>query len=555
MAAYSIGLDFGTESVRALLVDASSGAAVATAVEPYASGVIDERLPSTGERLPPDWALQDAADWLTGLERTIPQVLSVSGVAAEQVIGIGVDFTSCTVLPTTADGTPLAGTDAWRAQKHAWPKLWKHHGAEPEAERVTAVAAKRRESWLPRYGGRISSEWLLPKALEIATHAPDVYDAAHRIVEGGDWVVWRLTGVLARNACAAGYKGTWHKRDGYPTRNYLRELRKGFDNLYEEKVAGAVVAPGTNVRQLTPEWAGRLGLSPRTAVAAPIIDAHAAVLGGGVSGPGTFVMMMGTSTCQLLMADKERPVEGMAGVVENGIVEGHYAYESGQAAVGDLFAWFAEQAVPASYQQQAAAAGVSVHELLTRKAERLPPGGSGLLALDWWNGNRSTLGRSDLSGLVVGLTLNTRPEEIFHALVEATAFGTRAIVESYTEQKLPVNSIVAGGGLTRNEMLMRIYADVTGREIKVAGAPQASALGAAMLGAVAAGKDAGGAATLAEAVERMAPAPSRVYTPNAERARQYDELYAEYRRLYDHFGRGGNGVMKLLRSLRRMPAS
>ena len=552
MAAYSIGLDFGTESVRALLVDASSGAAVATAVEPYASGVIDERLPSTGERLPPDWALQDAADWLTGLERTIPQVLSVSGVAAEQVIGIGVDFTSCTVLPTTADGTPLAGTDAWRAQKHAWPKLWKHHGAEPEAERVTAVAAKRRESWLPRYGGRISSEWLLPKALEIATHAPDVYDAAHRIVEGGDWVVWRLTGVLARNACAAGYKGTWHKRDGYPTRNYLRELRKGFDNLYEEKVAGAVVAPGTNVRQLTPEWAGRLGLSPRTAVAAPIIDAHAAVLGGGVSGPGTFVMMMGTSTCQLLMADKERPVEGMAGVVENGIVEGHYAYESGQAAVGDLFAWFAEQAVPASYQQQAAAAGVSVHELLTRKAERLPPGGSGLLALDWWNGNRSTLGRSDLSGLVVGLTLNTRPEEIFHALVEATAFGTRAIVESYTEQKLPVNSIVAGGGLTRNEMLMRIYADVTGREIKVAGAPQASALGAAMLGAVAAGKDAGGAATLAEAVERMAPAPSRVYTPNAERARQYDELYAEYRRLYDHFGRGGNGVMKLLRGIRRM---
>ncbi|HZB26121.1 MAG TPA: FGGY-family carbohydrate kinase, partial [Vicinamibacterales bacterium] len=179
----------------------------------------------------------------------------------------------------------------------------------------------------------------------------------------------------------------------------------------------------------------------------------------------------------------------------------------------------------------------------------------GLLALDWWNGNRSTLGRSDLSGLVIGLTLNTRPEEIFHALVEATAFGTRAIVESYTEQKLPVNSIVAGGGLTRNEMLMRIYADVTGREIKVAGAPQASALGAAMLGAVAAGKDAGGAATLAEAVERMAPAPSRVYTPNAERARQYDELYAEYRRLYDHFGRGGNGVMKLLRSLRRMPAS
>ena len=552
--AYTIGLDFGTESVRALLVDASSGAAVATAVEPYASGVIDERLPSTGERLPPDWALQDAGDWLTGLERTIAQVLSISGIPSAEVVGIGVDFTSCTVLPTTADGTPLAATDAWRAQKHAWPKLWKHHGAEPEAERVTSVAARRRESWLPRYGGRISSEWLLPKALEIATHAPDVYDAAHRVVEGGDWVVWRLTGVLARNACAAGYKGTWHKRDGYPSRNYLRELRQGFDNLYDEKVAGAVVPPGANVGQLTPEWANRLGLSTRTAVAAPIIDAHAAVLGGGVSGPGTFVMMMGTSTCQLLMAEKERPVEGMAGVVENGIVEGHYAYESGQAAVGDLFAWFAEHGTPGPYQQEAAGAGISVQELLTKRAARLPPGGSGLLALDWWNGNRSTLGRSGLSGLIVGLTLNTRPEEIFHALVEATAFGTRAIVESYTEQKLPVDSIVAGGGLTRNEMLMQIYADVTGREIKVAGAPQASALGAAMLGAVAAGSATGGAATLAEAVGRMAPAPARVYTPNVERARQYDALYAEYRRLYDHFGRGGSGVMRVLRAMRRSAA-
>ena len=551
MAAYSIGLDFGTESVRALLVDVSTGAAVATAVEPYPSGVIDQRLPATGERLPPDWALQDADDWLTGLERTIAAVLSISGIAPAEVVGLGVDFTSCTVLPTTAEGTPLSATAAWRAQKHAWPKLWKHHGAEPEAERVTALAAERGEGWLLRYGGRISSEWLLPKALEIATHAADVYDAAHRIVEGGDWVVWRLTGVLARNACAAGYKGTWHKRHGYPSSEYLRALRRGFENLYQEKVAGPVVAPGTNVGQLTPEWAARLGLSPHTAVASPIIDAHAAVLGGGVARPGTFVMMMGTSTCQLLMAEEERPVEGMAGVVEDGIVEGHFAYESGQAAVGDLFAWFAHHGTPASYHHEAAEQNVSVHELLTGKAQHLQPGGSGLLALDWWNGNRSTLGRSDLSGLIVGLTLNTRAEDIFHALVEGTAFGTRAIVESYTQQKLPVDSIVAGGGLTRNAMLMQIYADVTGRAIAVAGAPQASALGAAMLGAVAAGKAAGGSATLREAVERMAPPPSRVYTPDQQRARQYDVLYREYTRLYDEFGRGRNDLMKTLRAARR----
>jgi L-ribulokinase len=551
---YTIGLDFGTESVRALLVEVPTGKTVATAVDAYADGVIDERLPDTGERLPPDWALQNPADWLAGLERTIAAVMSQSGVEPAAVTGIGLDFTSCTVLPTTADGTPLCEIDALRKERHAWPKLWKHHGAEPEANRVTAVAAARGEPWLARYGGRISSEWLLPKALEIFTHAPDAFGAADRIVEGADWIVWRLTGVLARNACAAGYKGTWHKRDGYPSREYLSALRPGFETLYDAKAAGRVVSPGAAVGSLTPEWAARLGLSARTAVAAPIIDAHAAVLGGGVAVPGTFVMMMGTSTCHLFMADRERPVEGMAGVVEDGIVAGHYAYESGQAAVGDLFAWFAHHAVPGSCQQDAIAEGLSVQELLTSRAQGLGPGASGLLALDWWNGNRSTLGRSDLSGLLVGATLGTRPEEIFHALVEATAFGTRAIVESFTDQGLAVSDIVAGGGLTRNAMLMQIYADVTGRRIAVAGAPQASALGAAMLGAVAAGA-AGGHSSVAKAVARMAPPPSRVYEPVAAHREPYDALYREYKRLYDHFGRGGNDVMRMLRARKRVGVS
>lgn len=551
MSAYSIGLDFGTESVRALLVDVASGETIATAAEAYADGVIDERLPGTGERLPPDWALQNPADWLTGLERTIHAVLSQSRVEPSDVVGIGLDFTSCTVLPAASDGTPLCAIDEFRGERHAWPKLWKHHGAQAQADRVTAIAAARGERWLPRYGGRVSSEWLLPKALEIAEDAPRVYAAADHILEGADWVVWRLTGALARNACAAGYKGTWHKREGNPSREYLAELHPGFENLYDVKVAGPVVAPGTAVGRLTEAWAARLGLSFGTAVAAPIIDAHAAVLGGGVAGPCTFVMMMGTSTCHLLMAESERPVEGMAGVVEDGIVPGYYAYESGQAAVGDLFAWFAHHGVPPSYHAAAAERTISVQALLTSKIEGFGPGSSGLLVLDWWQGNRSTLGRSDLSGLIVGATLSTRAEEIFHALIEATAFGTRAIIESFTDQGLPVASIVAGGGLTRNGVLMQIYADVTGRQIAVAGAPQASALGAAMLGAVAAGTAAGGHGSLTEAVARMAPPPAQVYEPVEERRRQYDLLYREYKRLYDHFGRGGNDVMRLLRGLRR----
>ena len=551
MPCYSIGLDFGTESVRALLVDTATGEAVATAVERYGDGVIDERLPGTGERLPPDWALQNPADWLTGLERTVKAVLRQSGVPPQAVRGIGIDFTSCTVLPTTADGTPLCDVEGLRGEKHAWPKLWKHHGAQAEADRVTEVAASRGEPWLARYGGRISSEWLLPKALEILEHAPGAYAAADRIVEGADWVAWMLTGVLARNACAAGYKGTWHKQEGYPGRAFLGAVRSGFEGLYEDKLAGPVLPPGTPVGRLTPAWANRLGLPADTAVAAPIIDAHAAVLGGGVASTGTFVMMMGTSTCHLFLADREQPVEGMAGVVADGIVAGYYAYESGQAAVGDVFAWFAQHAVPPAYHTAAAERGISMQELLTSKAEGYGPGGSGLLALDWWNGNRSTLGRSDLSGLLIGATLTTRAEDIFHALVEATAFGTRAIVESFTAQGLPVSSIVAGGGLTRNAVLMQIYADATGRSIAVAGAPQASALGAAMLGAVAAGAAAGGYSSVEEAVAKMAPRPDRVYEPNPARARSYDELYGEYRRLYDYFGRGGNEVMRVLRSRRR----
>ena len=551
MSTYSIGLDFGTESVRALLVDTATGEAVATAVERYGDAVIDERLPGTDERLPPDWALQNPADWLTGLERTVKAVLLQSRVPPRAVKGIGIDFTSCTVLPTTADGTPLCEVEGFRGEKHAWPKLWKHHGAQAEADRVTDVAASRGEPWLSRYGGRISSEWLLPKALEILEHAPRAYAAADRIVEGADWVAWMLTGALARNACAAGYKGTWHKEEGYPNRAFLGAVRAGFEGLYEDKLAGPVVPPGAAVGRLTPAWANRLGLPAETAVAAPIIDAHAAVLGGGVASTGTFVMMMGTSTCHLFLADRERPVEGMAGVVADGIVRGYYAYESGQAAVGDVFAWFAQHAVPPAYHTAAAERGISLQELLTSKTEGYGPGGSGLLALDWWNGNRSTLGRSDLSGLLVGATLTTRAEDIFHALVEATAFGTRAIVESFTAQGLPVSSIVAGGGLTRNAVLMQIYADATGRSIAVAGAPQASALGAAMLGAVAAGAAAGGYSSVEEAVAKMAPAADRVYQPDPARARSYDELYGEYKRLYDYFGRGQNDVMKVLRRRRR----
>ncbi len=550
-AKYSLGLDFGTESARAVLVDVSTGETVATAVHPYTDGVIDERLPGSNEPLPPDWALQNPADWLAALEATIPAVLAESGVPPESVVGLGLDFTACTVLPTTEDGTPLCALDAYRERPHAWAKLWKHHASQPQADRINALAAERGEPWLARYGGKISSEWLMPKALQILEEDPEVYAAAARIVEGADWVVWQLTGTLIRNACAAGYKATWHKRDGYPSPEFLAALHPDLADLYQTKMVGPVVPPGQQVGGLTAKWAERLGLVAGTPVAAPIIDAHAAVLGGGISGPGVMFMIMGTSTCHMLMAEKEMPVEGIAGVVEDGIVPGYFGYEAGQAAVGDIFAWFVEHSVPPTYHEEARRRGVSLHDVLAEKAANLRPGGSGLLALDWWNGNRSTLVDAELSGLLVGYTLGTRPEDVYRALIEGTAFGTRVIIEAFAEQGLPVRSIVTGGGLTKNTLLMQIYADVTGREIAVAGSDQVSALGAAMLGAVAAGAARGGYDTLVEAVMHMAPPPARVYRPILEHRATYDALYAEYRRLYDYFGRGENRVMKVLRRLRQ----
>jgi L-ribulokinase len=288
-------------------------------------------------------------------------------------------------------------------------------------------------------------------------------------------------------------------------------------------------------------------------VAAPIIDAHAAVPGGGVDRPGVMFMIMGTSTCHMTMADRETLVEGISGVVEDGIVPGFFGYEAGQAGAGDMFAWFVEHAVPPAYHQQAAELDLSLHELLTQRAAVLRPGQTGLLALDWWNGNRSTLVDAELSGLLLGCTLGTRPEEIYRALIESTAFGTRVIVEAFADQGVPVEAIVTGGGLAKNPMLMQIYADVTGRDMAVCGAEQASALGAAMLAAVAAGKEGGGYDSLVEASAAMAPPPARVYRPTVEHQPVYDALYAEYHRLYDYFGRGNNEVMKALRRLRRAP--
>lgn len=554
MSRYAIGVDFGSESGRAVLVDVADGRMLATAVLPYRHGVIDRRLPLAhgSVDLPPDWALQDPDDYIQVLRTTVPQVLATSGVDPASVIGVGIDFTACTMLPTTADGTPLCDLPAFRTAPHAWVKLWKHHAAQTEADRINAVARETGEGWLDRYGGKISSEWFFSKVLQILDEAPEVYAAADRFIEAADWMVWRLTGVETRSACTAGYKAMWSKRDGFPDADYFAALDPRLRDVVDTKMSRVVLSAGIRAGGLSPEAAAWTGLPAGTAVAVANIDAHVAVPAATVTEPGRMVMIMGTSTCHMVLGPDELAVPGICGSVEDGIIPGYVGYEAGQSCVGDHFAWFVEQAVPGRYREEAQARGIDIHALLQEKGGRADPGASGLLALDWWNGNRSVLVDAGVSGLLVGATLSTTPEEIYRALIEATAYGTRVIVETFETHGVPIHEIVACGGLAdRSPMIMQIYADIVGLPFRLTASDQTSALGSAMFGAVAAGASAGGHATIADASRAMARLSDVAYSPDPARHATYDVLYREYVRLQDYFGRGENDVMKTLRRLRQ----
>ena len=536
------------------MVDCAEGREVGTTVYPYRHGVIDERLPAPeeGVELEPDWALQDPEDYLRTLREVVPALLAETGVDPAEVIGVGIDFTACTMLPTLADGTPLCLLEELRNRPHAWVKLWKHHAAQPEADRINEVAAELGEAWLPRYGGKISSEWFFAKALQILDEAPEIYARADRLIEAGDWIVWQLTGTETRGTCTAGYKAMWSKRDGFPGNAYFAALDPRFEHVVDEKMSRTVSPIGSRAGGLSEQAAAWTGLRPGTAVAVANVDAHVAAPAATVTQPGTMVLIMGTSICHILLGDEPALVEGMCGVVEDGVVPGLFGFEAGQSAVGDIFAWFAEEAVPAEYHEAAARRGTDIHGVLEAEAAKLRPGESGLLALDWWNGNRSILVDAELSGLLIGLSLATKAPEIYRALLEATAFGTRVIVEAFAEAGVPVNRMVACGGLPeKNRLLMQIFADVTGYEFAVAASRQTPALGSAMFGAVAAGAELGGFDAIADASRQMARLSEERYVPNPANRGAYDQLYAEYRRLHDLFGRSRDEAMKRLRVIQR----
>lgn len=546
---YTIGIDFGTESGRAVLVEVATGRELASSIYHYANGVIERTLPvDRVVELPRDTALQDPEDYVRTVQHTVPDVLRQTGIDPASVIGIGIDFTSCTMLPTTQDGVPLCMLPEYRSDPHAWVKLWKHHAAQPEADRINALAAERSDPWLPRYGGKISSEWFFPKALQILDESPDVYAAADCLIEAADWVVWRLTGQQTRNSCTAGYKAIWSKREEFPAKEYFAELDPRMADIVDEKMSRQIHSIGERAGELTQEAAAWTGLRPGTPVAVANVDAHVSVPASTVTEPGRMVAVMGTSTCHLVLGPDERIVEGMCGVVEDGILPGLFGYEAGQSAVGDIFAWFVESCVPPRYHKNASDLGVSVHQVLEAEAAKLKSGESGLLALDWWNGNRSVLVDANLSGLILGMTLGTTAPEIYRALIEATAFGTRVIVDAFNSSGVAVNELVACGGLpNKNHLLMQIYADVLGMEISVAASELTPALGSAMFGAVAAGSAAGGYDSIFDAAQRMAGLRDEKFTPINANQQAYERLYREYVTLHDYFGREGNPVMEVLK--------
>jgi len=556
MAKYTIGLDYGTNSVRAVLVSVANGREVATSTWTYEhgrQGVILSRDPNL--------ARQHPADYLKGAEITIKAVLKAArrkskNFKASDVIGIGVDTTGSTPLPVDADGTALALKKRFANNPAAMAWLWKDHTGVAEAAEITALARRLRPHFLAKCGGTYSSEWYFSKVLHCLRTSPKVFDAACMWVEIADWIPAELTGTTALDklrvgVCAAGHKAMFNSQwGGYPDKRFLRKLDPKLAELRDRLPAEAYTIDKPAGR-LTSDWAKRTALPVGIPVAVGAFDAHLGAVGAGV-GPGTLVKIIGTSTCDIMVHPARKPladIPGLCGQVEGSVIPAAIGLEAGQSAVGDIFNWFVNYIQPGGKT-------AGSHEALTAEAKKLKPGESGLVALDWNNGNRTILVDQRLTGLILGQTLYTTPAEIYRALIEATAFGALTIINRLEEYGVKVRQVVNCGGIAeKNPLVMQIYADVTGRPMKISRSGQTCALGAAIAGAVVAGSRAGGWSSVRAAQKAMTGLKSRVFEPNPSAHKIYSELYALYRQLHDAFGTGEwsggcHNVMKRLLEIR-----
>lgn len=540
MGKYTLGLDFGTNSCRAVVVDIADGREVATQVFPYPSGVAGVILDASDPHL----ARQNPADYLLALETLIPEVLQSArekepNFSNADVIGIGIDTTGSSPMPVDEQGVPLCFHEAFRNEPAALVWLWKDHTSYAEAQQITTLARRLRPSYLAKIGGTYSSEWFWSKLWHLQKVAPKVFQATYSFVEICDWIPAVLVGQtrpsqLKRSVCAAGHKALFDPQwGGLPDEDFLRHLSPEIAAM-RARLYNQAYSADEKVGCLSQEWARKLGLSPEVAVAVGAFDAHMGAVGAGVD-VGILVKILGTSTCDILVWPNSEPLEpipGVCGIVDGSVLRGYYGIEAGQSAVGDIFLWFVQNLVPESYGRS----NDEKFERLAAAAGNLKPGESGLLALDWNNGNRTILVDVRLSGLLLGQTLHTQPPEIYRALIEATAFGALTIIDRIQAYGVPIKEIVNCGGLAiKNPLLMQIYADITGRPMKIARSEQTPALGAALFAAVAAGKTQGGYETVTEAKKHMTGS-GKVYQPNPDNHAIYERLYRLYSQLHDAFG-------------------
>jgi L-ribulokinase len=504
---------------------------------------MDQTLPC-GVKLPSHFALQHPKDYIQGLRSTIFEVLQASGVDPCEIAGVGVDFTASTIFSLDKDGNPLCFSPEFEREPLSYAILWKHHATQPYADEMNRLITQRGDQWLELYGGKVSSEWMFPKIVQIFREAPHVYRATAQFTEAGDWITYLLTGQRVRSNNIAGYKAQY--ADGrYPPKNFFTAIDPALTDLIGTKISKDVRDLSHVAGRISPEGAALTGLAEGTPVAIPMIDAHAALPALNVTGEGEMLAVIGTSFCYILHSRKKAAVPGAFGCVKDAMIPGFYTYESGQSGAGDSFDWFVHHCVPASYTEEAASRGISIHALLREKAMRLRVGENHLLALDWLNGDRS-LKNDDLSGVLLGLTLQTKPEEIYRALIEATAYGARQSIELYESCGISIRSICAAGGIAQKDpLLMQIFADVTNRTVRVASTKQAGARGSAVNAAVAGGLF----SNLTEASAYFALPNQRVYEPIEENRLRYEEIYQEYKTLYHYFGQGENSVLKRLKTL------
>ena len=544
MSKYSMGIDFGTLSARAVIVDINTKEEIMASVSEYKHAVISETF-INGEKLPPDSALQHPQDYLDSLYFVIKDSIEKSGVNPCDIIGVGVDFTASTILPVTLDGTPLCFLDEYRENPNAYVKLWKDHTAQKEADRINALAKELNSDWIKRYGGTISCEWLFPKILYILNHDEKLYNDTQRFIEAGDWIVWKLTGKESHSVCTTGFKAMWSEENGYPDKEFLEKLDSRLCDIARTKLSCDISKLSKKAGTITEEIEALTGLKAGTPVMPAFIDAHAALPALGITNPGELLMIIGTSSCHILLGDKPISVPGISGYVKDGIVDGLYAFEAGQSCVGDSFDWFIKNCVPQKYFDEAKEMGVNIHKLLREKAKKLSPGSNGLIALDWWNGNRTPYVNGNLTGVVVGMDIHTLPEEIYRALIETTAYGTRTIIEIYEQNGIKIEKLYATGGIAeKDELLMQIYADVTGREIYLSGTSQGCAYGSAVLGAV----NERGYKDLKEASQNMKKIKDLSYKPNMENKEKYDSLFESYKKISKFFAE--NGMMEELKKIK-----